>query len=1013
MFYNLVPVSSPLLFAKGLAVSYRKSLLFLLLNIVLLTLSLGLLAPGEPVQARNQHGSGQTQGLPTNSIRATTLDPADYLSGGKSAKKLAQELVKRFSKNNINLVYVNAYNVEYGAYYKTSYPLNTQSELGRQDFLKSFIKASHRKGIKVVAAFYDHQHRGAWEAHPDWREKRKDGGDYNPPRVDIVYFLSPSHPEFRKWWRGLIKDILANYPSLDGIELREPVINWWGTAADHNPYFTKAFKENYPQAKVGGKEWRLFRAQVLTNFLEDTISLIKAKGKEAHLTTVIDSLSDGSLASPEYLRDETGFDLEALLDSPHRPNVLKVELIWQQWAEVYDYVTFTPSWTKEATRQVLAQVRGRVPTVIHLELTDFGNHFLTTDEFFRTMGAALEGGAPGLDFYSAKLADEKGAWPALKALYSLGVTEGGGNLALKSAKKSLKVSPRALLLYDNPPLAEAGLSRIEALFLANLLGHFDLSWEIVPVEKYTTSYLNDFDYVFYKGSVFNNVPAHLLKDLSSYKGEVVWIGQNLWQFSQAYPQKDLGFSPPTKDAVTHFDKIVYKDKVLQDKGEIYPLKVINPSQVRVKATAQGKEEEVPYIIKVKNFWYVAGSPFSFPEEVHGRYLAFADVLHDIFKESHQENRQAILRIEDVHPNTSPAKLKKIADLLYEEEIPFLVGLIPFYVDPKKDVKVSLSDRPEFVRAIFYMMSKGGSVVLHGKSHQVEGKTGLDFEFWDESKNAPLSFDSEGFVRKRVEEALRESWANGIYPLAWETPHYAASGFDYALFGKYFDTFIERRTLGIFRDSDYKQVFPYQIKSDIYGGKIVPETLGFSPKEKPQIQEMAGRAQDLLVVRDGFAGGFLHPSLPLEQIKEYVREIKSLGYTFFDLKKTNPQVKTSDTVVLSGETRLQLVLQSGQYLNEFFLTEEGEIREKKYTRFPDYRRIDRKVKVPPGWIYVARVADPQELTLGHKLRQWGRDTSELVKPAGFFISWGLLFLSSLATFSLVVFYLTTKLRRIVL
>ena len=53
------------------------------------------------------------------------------------------------------------------------------------------------------------------------------------------------------------------------------------------------------------------------------------------------------------------------------------------------------------------------------------------------------------------------------------------------------------------------------------------------------------------------------------------------------------------------------------------------------------------------------------------------------------NHQAIIRIEDVTPLNDPAKLREVADILSERGIPFMVGVVPNYVDPGEDIRVKL------------------------------------------------------------------------------------------------------------------------------------------------------------------------------------------------------------------------------------------------------------------------------------------------------------------------------------
>jgi uncharacterized protein YdaL len=164
--------------------------------------------------------------------------------------------------------------------------------------------------------------------------------------------------------------------------------------------------------------------------------------------------------------------------------------------------------------------------------------------------------------------------------------------------------------------------------------------------------------------------------------------------------------------------------------------------------------------------YVADSPFSYAD-VNDRYLPFANMLHDILGENHKKSHSALITIEDISPMDNPDKLRDIADVLSEKGIPFLVGVIPFYVNPGEGVRVSLSDKPDLVDALKYMVKNGGTIVMHGITHQYKGITAS--------------------ISRKIELGVQEFMKNGLYPMIWETPHYTASFLFYKTISKYFST----------------------------------------------------------------------------------------------------------------------------------------------------------------------------------------------------------------------------------
>ena len=158
-------------------------------------------------------------------LTAVTLDPWAYTRAGMSSKTLATALADRYHQNGVNAVFFYAYNVEAGAAYRTRYPGASLSDWAEDDLLGNLITACHARDIKVIAWMYSGRDKGMWNQHADWRERTADGKDYNPLRLHAAYFLCPRNEEVRTWYAGLLHDLAARYPTLDGVELCEPLVN--------------------------------------------------------------------------------------------------------------------------------------------------------------------------------------------------------------------------------------------------------------------------------------------------------------------------------------------------------------------------------------------------------------------------------------------------------------------------------------------------------------------------------------------------------------------------------------------------------------------------------------------------------------------------------------------------------------------------------------------------------------------------------------------------------------------
>jgi uncharacterized lipoprotein YddW (UPF0748 family) len=348
-------------------------------------------------------------------MRAVRFDPAFYYGTGRTTPELARWLVDTWTRANINTVYFLTYSHVYGARYQTDYADNILDGFGVEDLLGVMLPLLKERGIKVIAWFADHQHKGAWDAHPEWRVLEQDGSYYRDTEWD--YYLSVRRPDVRAYLQGFVADLLTNYPDLDGVDITEPIVNWWGNRADFSDYAVDEFARRHPGASFDGPEWKAFRAESLTIHIREMVALIHAMGKEAHVTTVFTAAANGDLLSAAQLRDEIGFDLDAVLSGADRPDYLNGEVMWQTWREVHGN-SFTPEWTRKGVRQAAEQVASRVPFVAHVELTPYGGTTPTMAEFARSLRAAIDAGAMHLDFYDSFQADTLRAWPAIRREYA-------------------------------------------------------------------------------------------------------------------------------------------------------------------------------------------------------------------------------------------------------------------------------------------------------------------------------------------------------------------------------------------------------------------------------------------------------------------------------------------------------------------------------------------------------------------------------------------------------------------
>ncbi|MBH2018529.1 MAG: DUF2334 domain-containing protein [Burkholderiales bacterium] len=510
-------------------------------------------------------------------------------------------------------------------------------------------------------------------------------------------------------------------------------------------------------------------------------------------------------------------------------------------------------------------------------------------------------------------------------------------------------APKTLIVYDGPPgTDQAKLGLAYGIMLKNLLGHFDSNAELLPAQNYVAGKMQAYDATFYMGAYYDNpLPAAFLNDVMTTQKTVVWFKYNLWQlaWNPAYSfSAKFGFSfsglrgmnaAPTaaNPEPGFFDTVGYKGKsfvkyytfngatgYVNADPDLGVTSVLDTAKASVIVPVRNPKtgESAPYILRSGNLWYVADMPFSYigPRD---RYLVLTDVLHDMLGVSHAESHQAMVRLEDVGAMVSVSAMKTLTDYMYGKKIPFSIAMIPRYVDAlgvyngNVPLTVPLSQATNLKTAVNYALTRGAEVVMHGYTHQysniANGNTGVsgdDYEFWNIVANSPVAEDSAAWALGRLNAGKTELASNGYTPVAWETPHYHASALTSKVTPQAFNTTYQRVVYftadqpnfyaATGRDFGVGQIFPYVIKKDYYGQRIIPENLGNIEYETTDgfysWQDIVTNADYAKVVRDGYASFFFHPfwlepafAVPgYQDFQNTINGITNLGYTWVAASK---------------------------------------------------------------------------------------------------------------------------------
>ncbi|MEU7838300.1 DUF2334 domain-containing protein [Nonomuraea sp. NPDC049129] len=485
--------------------------------------------------------------------------------------------------------------------------------------------------------------------------------------------------------------------------------------------------------------------------------------------------------------------------------------------------------------------------------------------------------------------------------------------------------------------------QVYAARAANLVSHFG-PVRVIRTSTYRAGMLAGHRALVYVGmSSTQRLPAALRGDVLAGRRPVLWLGGNIGtlttadDFARRYgwrwggeglaprrvPRQGTDAQPPIPQSgqvvqrgagLERVTGVQYKGVLLSrdpGQGPISTFAALDPSRARVLATAVTTDRRTgPWAVRSGNLTYVAEVALNIDED-DDRFLAVSDLLFDLLAPGTPARHRALVRLEDLGPQADPEAIRAAGETLSRLGVPFSFGVIPVYRGPLKDgqerATIRLRDRPELVRALVYLLEHGGTMVLHGYTHQSDGppnptngESGQDFEFFRTHFDAQqrliydgaIHGDSATWMEHRLDQAVAEVRAAGLpEPHVFEVPHYAASPDDYRVIARKFAARYDRGAYftpgweGHAPVSPYmdEQFAPYVIR-DVYGSVVVPETLGMVElhpvmEDEGTPEAIVEHAQAQLVVRDNVAGFFYHPFLGADRLKDIVGRLKSMGYRF--------------------------------------------------------------------------------------------------------------------------------------
>ncbi|MBU9673691.1 polysaccharide deacetylase family protein [Planococcus sp. CP5-4] len=486
---------------------------------------------------------------------------------------------------------------------------------------------------------------------------------------------------------------------------------------------------------------------------------------------------------------------------------------------------------------------------------------------------------------------------------------------MAAADESSREEPKVLILYH----AEEQTQKEEVPILDMLVGHFSSDITIQSIEDAAAEYVKgDYTHVIYFGLGKRQLTEEELFVVDQYDDvKKMFIGNYFEYFKEA---PDLRIN----DYRT-IDGVIGDGKVFDLKEEKDMLLIDGIEQMEVLYEGQASDGSYPLVFKNDNLYYVAAN------SITGRLSdIIGESLFDFFNEEKSQPKK-LIRLEDIHPKSDPVLVKQIGDYLAERNIPYAVTVIPVYTNPETGQQIYLSQAIELVEVLKEMQNNGASIIQHGYLHQYrEDETGEGFEYWDVENDRPIYQSKEDEVKLREDFASDEEYqdfiqnvglpyeqthiydsvvngvyemtAEGLYPIAFEAPHYSMSQTGYKELAKYFTTYVGQIQIS---DRTYDGTFsPLYVSTPagLRGMKVIPETLGYvNPKKSRSIDRMIHKADYVSQFSDSYLAFFYHPYLGIDKFDELMTKLEKYDqYEWVDLKEMDHKTEVDGMVVETGE-----------------------------------------------------------------------------------------------------------------
>lgn len=438
------------------------------------------------------------------------------------------------------------------------------------------------------------------------------------------------------------------------------------------------------------------------------------------------------------------------------------------------------------------------------------------------------------------------------------------------------------------------------------LGHFELDVRGLHVREWGPGALAGAEIIFFLGLQEEELPHGFAEEIASAarSARVVWIERNAGQLAAAMGWRDFSWRGMESGWTSVQNR--YGRRPMQGWMQVGVARPGAGAEIFTRVRNIDAEEALSW--RRGNVYYLGCLDFFSPPV----RSALADILYRAIPREYVrtpvEPRRMLLRVEDVSPLTNPEALRGILEEIAAYGVPFSIGVISQGAAGDGTV-VPLSARPELVEILVDAQERGAGIIMHGYAHGNEFSplTGEGFEFWNAKADSPMA-DDERFTRERIELAFAELARCGLYPLAFEPPHYAMSKKGYEVLSEYFNVFS-----GMLQTADetYKisLTLPFASKSPrLNGMTFLPENMGYYDGDEFRAENLLEKAAEILEADAPFASFFYHGYLPdPEPLRRVIEGSLRMGYTFLDLRTLDVRAGSRQIAISTEDGRVKAVI----------------------------------------------------------------------------------------------------------